>query len=90
MLLDNLEKLLCHSNLSDPTFTRDAYGLMPPYAASLYGSDMAMHVERTVTVKAPDMSVVSAAEQKISQKLRQSFEADLSNRVGLFLAFLYL
>uniref|UniRef100_A0A0M3IXB4 KH domain-containing protein n=1 Tax=Ascaris lumbricoides TaxID=6252 RepID=A0A0M3IXB4_ASCLU len=41
---------------------------------------MAMHMERTITVKAAEMSIVSAAEQKISQKLRQSYEADLSNR----------
>lgn len=43
---------------------------------------MSMHLERTVTVKAPTMSVVSAAEQKISQKLRLSFEADVNSRVS--------
>ncbi|VDP13934.1 unnamed protein product, partial [Onchocerca flexuosa] len=43
---------------NEPTLTRDAYTLMPPYAASsLCGSDMSMHLERTVTVKAPTMSV---------------------------------
>uniref|UniRef100_A0A915PW78 K Homology domain-containing protein n=1 Tax=Setaria digitata TaxID=48799 RepID=A0A915PW78_9BILA len=70
------------NNLSETTLARDAYALMPPYtASSLYGSDMAMHLERTVTVKAPTMSVVSAAEQKISQKLRLSFEADVNSRM---------
>ncbi|CAG9540775.1 unnamed protein product [Cercopithifilaria johnstoni] len=67
---------------NEPTLARDAYALMPPYAASpLYGSDLSMHLERTVTVKAPTMSVVSAAEQKISQKLRLSFEADVNSRI---------
>uniref|UniRef100_A0A0R3S0I7 KH domain-containing protein n=1 Tax=Elaeophora elaphi TaxID=1147741 RepID=A0A0R3S0I7_9BILA len=70
------------NNLSEPTLARDAYTLMPPYAASpMYGSDMSMHLERTVTVKAPTMSIVSAAEQKISQKLRLSFEADVNSRI---------
>ncbi|KAM3723589.1 Insulin-like growth factor 2 mRNA-binding protein [Dirofilaria immitis] len=67
---------------NEPTLARDAYALMPPYAASsLYGSDMSMHLERTVTVKASTMSIVSAAEQKISQKLRLSFEADVNSRI---------
>uniref|UniRef100_A0A1I8EHK6 KH domain-containing protein n=1 Tax=Wuchereria bancrofti TaxID=6293 RepID=A0A1I8EHK6_WUCBA len=67
---------------NEPTLARDAYALMPPYAASsLYGSDMSVHLERTVTVKASTMNVVSAAEQKISQKLRLSFEADVNSRI---------
>uniref|UniRef100_A0A8R1Y3W7 K Homology domain-containing protein n=1 Tax=Onchocerca volvulus TaxID=6282 RepID=A0A8R1Y3W7_ONCVO len=67
---------------NEPTLARDAYTLMPSYAASsLCGSDMSMHLERTVTVKAPTMNVVSAAEQKISQKLRLSFEADVNSRM---------
>lgn len=66
--------------------TRDAYALIPPYAASsLYGSDMSMHLERTVTVKASTMNIISAAEQKISQKLRSCFEADMNSRVGFIL-----
>lgn len=74
---------LYHCGLSEPTLARDAYSLMPPYVTSpLYGSDVAMHLERTVTVKASTMSVVSAAEQKISQKLRLSFEADVNSRVS--------
>ncbi|VDK50854.1 unnamed protein product [Gongylonema pulchrum] len=58
--------------------------MVPPYGtgSSIYDSDVAVHVERTVTVKAADMSVISAAEQKISQKLRQSFEADVNNIVS--------
>uniref|UniRef100_A0A1I7VTA1 KH domain-containing protein n=1 Tax=Loa loa TaxID=7209 RepID=A0A1I7VTA1_LOALO len=67
---------------NEPTLARDAYALMPPYtASSLYGSDVSVHLERTVTVKASTMSVVSAAEQKISQKLRLSFEADVNSRI---------
>ncbi|KAL4003196.1 KH domain family protein [Acanthocheilonema viteae] len=69
---------------NEPTLARDAYALMPPYTTSpLYGSDMSMHLERTVTVKAPTMSIISAAEQKISQKLRLSFEADVNSRIIL-------
>ncbi|VDN03161.1 unnamed protein product [Thelazia callipaeda] len=67
---------------NDPTFIRDSYGLMSPYvASSLYGSDVAMYMERTVTVKASTMNVVSAAEQKISQKLRTCFKSDVNSRM---------
>ncbi|VDK52885.1 unnamed protein product [Anisakis simplex] len=64
---------------------RDMFGMLPGYgtAPPLYAADMAMHMERTVTVKASEMNVVSAAEQKISQKLRSSYEYDLNNRVSL-------
>ncbi|VDM43641.1 unnamed protein product [Toxocara canis] len=67
---------------NEPALSRDMLGMLPGYggAPPLYAADMAMHMERTITVKAPEMSIVSAAEQKISQKLRQSYEADLSNR----------
>lgn len=67
---------------NEPTLTRDACVLIPPYASSsLYGSDISVHLERTVTVKASTLNTVSAAEQKISQKLRSCFEADMNNRV---------
>lgn len=71
---------------SEPALSRDMLGMLPGYGGPppLYAADMAMHMERTITVKAPEMSIVSAAEQKISQKLRQSYEADLSNRVYHF------
>uniref|UniRef100_F1KZW5 Insulin-like growth factor 2 mRNA-binding protein 1 n=1 Tax=Ascaris suum TaxID=6253 RepID=F1KZW5_ASCSU len=67
---------------NEPALSRDMLGMLPGYGGPppLYAADMAMHMERTITVKAPEMSIVSAAEQKISQKLRQSYEADLSNR----------
>lgn len=54
--------------------------MVPPYVGSpVYGADMAVHIERTVTVKAADMTTISAAEQRISQKLRQSYETDLNS-----------
>lgn len=48
-------------------------------AAVPYGDVLQM--ERTITVRAPTIQEVSAAEQKISAKLRQSFETDVTNRM---------
>uniref|UniRef100_A0A915A3M3 Uncharacterized protein n=1 Tax=Parascaris univalens TaxID=6257 RepID=A0A915A3M3_PARUN len=60
---------------NEPALSREMLGLLPGYGGlpPLYAADMAMHMERTITVKAPEMSVVSAAEQKISQKLAKSY-----------------
>ncbi|VDO70301.1 unnamed protein product [Heligmosomoides polygyrus] len=49
-------------------------GLMPPFP------DAVLTMERTITVKGPSIEVVSAAEQKISARLRQSYETDLQHR----------
>ncbi|CAJ0942951.1 unnamed protein product, partial [Mesorhabditis belari] len=40
--------------------------------------------ERTITVRAPTIQEISNAEQKISSKLRQSFEMDIANRMQQF------
>ncbi|XGW13606.1 hypothetical protein V3C99_000158 [Haemonchus contortus] len=51
-------------------------GLMPPFP------DAVLTMERTITVKGPSIEVVSAAEQKISARLRQSYETDLQHRMS--------
>ncbi|KAJ1360665.1 hypothetical protein KIN20_019692 [Parelaphostrongylus tenuis] len=51
-------------------------GLMPPFP------DAVLSMERTITVKGPSIEVVSAAEQKISARLRQSYETDLQHRMS--------
>lgn len=58
-------------------------GLLPQFGgpSSLYSPEVMSHMERTVTIKASDIDTASAAEQKISQKLRQSYEMDVGSRV---------
>ncbi|CAJ0598664.1 unnamed protein product [Cylicocyclus nassatus] len=51
-------------------------GLMPPFP------DAVLTMERTITVKGPSIEVVSAAEQRISARLRQSYETDLQHRMS--------
>ncbi|EYB81939.1 hypothetical protein Y032_0371g139 [Ancylostoma ceylanicum] len=51
-------------------------GLIPPFP------DAVLTMERTITVKGPSIEVVSAAEQKISARLRQSYETDLQHRMS--------
>ncbi|KJH50738.1 KH domain protein [Dictyocaulus viviparus] len=51
-------------------------GLIPPFP------DAVLTMERTITVKGPSIDVVSAAEQKISARLRQSYETDLQHRMS--------
>lgn len=41
-----------------------------------------MITDRTITVKGQSISAVSTAEAKISAKLRQSFEYDVSSRMA--------
>ncbi|GMT18892.1 hypothetical protein PFISCL1PPCAC_10189 [Pristionchus fissidentatus] len=48
--------------------------------AHMYQEMMMSMTDRTITVKGPTITAVSAAEQKISAKLRQSFEYDFSSR----------
>lgn len=43
---------------------------------------LSMLTDRTITVKGSSISAVSAAEAKISAKLRQSFEYDISSRMA--------
>ncbi|CAJ0579206.1 unnamed protein product, partial [Mesorhabditis spiculigera] len=43
-----------------------------------------LQMERTITVRAPTIQDVSNAEQRISAKLRQSFEIDIANRLQQF------
>ncbi|VDN29485.1 unnamed protein product [Cylicostephanus goldi] len=49
---------------------------MPPFP------DAVLTMERTITVKGPSIEVVSAAEQRISARLRQSYETDLQHRMS--------
>lgn len=50
---------------------------MPPFP------DMIMQMERTITVKGPTIDCISLAEQKISSKLRQSYDTDIQNRLSM-------
>ncbi|GMS88487.1 hypothetical protein PENTCL1PPCAC_10662 [Pristionchus entomophagus] len=51
-----------------------------PYPGGIFHDmQMLMITDRTITVKGASISAVSAAEQKISAKLRQSFEYDISS-----------
>lgn len=45
-------------------------------------SMLSMLTDRTITVKGPTIAAVSGAEAKISAKLRQSFEYDVSSRMA--------
>lgn len=47
----------------------------------MYPPEINLFTERTIIIKGQDMNTVIAAEQRISQKLRQSYESDLNNRV---------
>ncbi|CAD6185958.1 unnamed protein product [Caenorhabditis auriculariae] len=53
----------------------------PPFGAP-YG-DVFLQLERTITIKGASIENVSSAEQKVSAKLRQSYELDLQNRISL-------
>ena len=55
--------------------SRNEMGVLSPY-------EVALNLERTITVKGPTIDAVSQAESRISQKLRQSFETDLQQRVS--------
>jgi len=55
--------------------SRSEMGVLSPY-------EVALNLERTITVKGPSIDAVSQAESRISQKLRQSFETDLQQRVS--------
>ncbi|VDD94093.1 unnamed protein product [Enterobius vermicularis] len=46
----------------------------------MYPPEINLFTERTIIIKGQDMNTVIAAEQRISQKLRQSYESDLNNR----------
>lgn len=63
---------------NDPSTPRD--GGFSVYAATMYPPEMTLFNERTITIKGQDMNTVFAAEQKITQKLRQSYESDLNSR----------
>uniref|UniRef100_A0A0N5ANF7 KH domain-containing protein n=1 Tax=Syphacia muris TaxID=451379 RepID=A0A0N5ANF7_9BILA len=66
---------------NDPATPRDGGLTSSAYGATMYPPEMNLVTERTIIIKGPDMDTVFAAEQKISQKLRQSYEYDLNNRV---------
>ncbi|PAV80503.1 hypothetical protein WR25_02933 isoform C [Diploscapter pachys] len=61
--------------VSNEQQSRSEMGVLSPY-------EVALNLERTITVKGPSIDAVSQAESRISQKLRQSFETDLQQRVS--------
>ena len=65
---------------NDSVTQRDS-GLNSVYAAAMYPPEMNLLTERTITIKGPNVDTIFAAEQRISQNLRQSYEFDLNSRV---------
>jgi hypothetical protein len=54
--------------------------MYPQFQAELFQND------RTIVIKGGTIDIVSAAERKISQKMRQDYEADISRGVSFFMS----
>ncbi|KAF8357044.1 imph-1 [Pristionchus pacificus] len=78
-IMSETETVIYVSNL--PEGAASASNIAPMYAHDM-GGMLAMITDRTITVKGQSISAVSTAEAKISAKLRQSFEYDVSSRMA--------
>lgn len=79
-----IKKIMQDTNTTIAVSNSDPAGPVPSMPAMYggMGGDI-MSLERTITVRGPTIQDVSSAEQKISAKLRQSYETDIQNRVGV-------